>query len=272
MKDHNVQLPEGTEFLNLSARHQDKTAVQFRQTLKQELPKTWDTYTKLGTVLSFADRFASCFWGCHGREHVIEFLVGRATSSARAAIRLIEFGHYDEALALTRNIGEIGNLMQLFFTDSSQIRRWLDLSEKKRRSELAPVEVRKALERLGSVVPFDQSSYGELSEIGVHPNPNTKPQNHNFHAIPTLGGFYQEKGQMSCINHLSWAIATVVGPAAKIAILEQAKAEAIVQATIELVESIDVQDDMHETTGSSDDLFSKNTWVDRNLRDKGSAS
>lgn len=77
---------------------------------------------------------------------------------------------------------------------------------------------------------------------------------------------------MSCINHLSWAIATVVGPAAKIAILEQAKAEAIVQATIELVESIDVQDDMHETTGSSDDLFSKNTWVDRNLRDKGSAS
>lgn len=266
MKDYDVELPEATEFLELSAHHQDECAIRSRQTLMQLLSKAWNTYTKLGTVLSFADRFASCFWGCHGREHVIESLVGRTTSSARAAIRLIEFGHYDEALALTRNIGEIGNLMHLFFTSPSEIRRWLDLPKKKQRSEFAPMEVRKALERLGSIVPYDQSSYSKLSEVAIHPNPSTKPQTHNLYTIPTLGGFYQEKGQVVCINELAWAVATVVGPAAKIAILDRSKAEAIVQATIELVESIDTQEeDTQEITGSSDCLFTKSIWVDCNL-------
>ncbi len=174
---------------------------------------------------------------------------------------------------LIRNIGEISNLMQLFLTSPSEIRRWLDLPKKERRSKFAPVEVRRALEHLGSVVPYDQPSYGELSEVAVYPNPNTKPQAHNLHTIPTVGGFYQEKGQVACINKLAWATATIVGPAAKIAILERSRAEAIVQATIELVESIDIQeDDTQEITGSSNYLFLRNTWVDRNLRGKDNAS
>lgn len=66
--------------------------------------------------------------------HIVEYLVGRAVSNARAAWRLIEFGHYDEALALTRGICEIGNLLWLFFVEPAELRRWLDSSDLERDS------------------------------------------------------------------------------------------------------------------------------------------
>ena len=59
---------------------------------------------------------------CHGKAHVIENLVGRAESNSRAAFRLIEFGQYDEALSLTRNVAEIADLIWLFYVDQTQIR------------------------------------------------------------------------------------------------------------------------------------------------------
>ncbi len=273
MSNGDSQIPEGLAFLALSTQQQDACAVESRRALKRLSLQVQDTYAKLGTVLSLADRFASCFWGCHGREHIIEALVGRTASSARAVLRLIEFGHYDEALALVRNLAEIGNLMQLFFVRPEEIRMWLDLPEKERKSRYAPAEVRKALERAGSVVPHDQSKYRELCEVAVHPTPQTKPQAHNMHHIPTLGGFYQEKGQITCLNELAWVLATVVGPAAKIAILDRSNAEAIVKASIELVKSLtELADDYREVTDSSSHLLEKTGWLDRNLRRKSNAS
>jgi hypothetical protein len=77
----------------------------------------------LGTVLSLLYRMACCHWGCHGREHVFEYLAGRTCTSAQSSFRLIGFGYYDEALALSRNISEIGNLVHLFFTEPPRFLR-----------------------------------------------------------------------------------------------------------------------------------------------------
>lgn len=203
----------------------------------------------------------------------LKYWSGRATSSVRAALRLIEFGHYDETLALVRNTAEIGNLMQLFYIRPENLRIWLDLPEKERKPYYTAVKVREALESAGSVVPNDQSKYKELCEVAIHPNPSTRPQSHNTHAIPTLGGVYQEKGQIICINELAWVFVTVVGPAAKIAILDRSKAEVIVEATIELVKSIaSSANDYSEVTSSSDRLLQKAKWLDRNIRRKNDAS
>src|SRR5262245_7319979 len=109
MDDKSTQeIPEGSAFLDVSARHQDDCASQSRNQIQHLTKSVRQTYENLGTLLSLLDRMASCFWGCHGKEHVFEDLVGRAVSASLAALRLIEFGHYDEALALIRGIAEIG--------------------------------------------------------------------------------------------------------------------------------------------------------------------
>lgn len=210
----------------------------------------------LDRLLLLLDGLASCMWGCHGQEHAIEYLVGRSVSNGRAAMRLIEFGHYDEAIAVTRTIAETGNLLWLFYLEPSNIRQWLDLTDGRKRSDaFGPAGVRKKIAALGSVLPHDRDSYGLLCEIGVHPAPNRVPQGHNREEVPTLGGHYQESGFTVSSVTLAWALATVAGPAAKLAILERAKAEAIVEATIELAEAIPPLEDIAEVTRSSDDIL-----------------
>lgn len=269
-------LPSGLEFLNAILSHQN---ICEQESIEQ-LPTLGDdaqtTLSKLGTALSLLDRLASCYWGCHGREHIIERLVGRSVSSAIAALRLINFGHYDEALALTRNIAETGNLMYLFFEKPEMIRKWLDSTEKDRRREFAPVKVRQTLEGLGTGVPTDSEKYGLLCEIGVHVSPSTAPQSFNTSEIPTLGGYYQERGQVICINELAWVVATVGAPAAGVAIIARDKAEEVVDAVISLADTIgevrlDNQDAIlkfSETTESSKQLLERTKWMDKNLRKK----
>jgi hypothetical protein len=265
-------IPTGSDFLQVSARHQDRCAAQSSRYLARLGIEVRETYDNLGTLLSLLDRFASCFWGCHGKEHVIEYLVGRSVSCARAALRLIEFGHYDEALALVRSIAEIGNLIWLFFIKTTAIRDWLDLPEKERRSRYSPAAVRKAIEQVGSVVPHQQADYAWLCEVAVHPNPQTTPQSHNIHGVPTLGGVYQERGHIACLTQLAWAVASVGGPAAKLALLERSHAETIVEAAIRVVEGLPVSDGAPEVTGSSEQILQQTRWLGQNLRAKGGPS
>jgi hypothetical protein len=265
-------IPEGSAFLEVSARHQDDCAWQSRRQLRHLSKPVQQTYENLGTLLSVLDRMASCFWGCHGKEHVIEDLVGRAVGAGLAALRLIEFGHYDEAFALTRGIAEIGNLMWLFYIKPEELRPWIDLPEKERRSRYCPPGVRKAIEAAGSVVPHDQSEYAWLCEVAVHPTPKSRPQAHNTYGIPTLGGFYQEHGQIECLARLAWALASVGGPAAKVALIERSRAETIVEASIRVAQELPQLEDKTELTGSSQEILEKTKWLDRFLRKKGQAS
>jgi hypothetical protein len=265
-------IPTGSDFLRVSARHQDRCAAESSRQLARLGLEVRETYDNLGTLLSLLDRFASCFWGCHGKEHVIEYLVGRSVNCARAALRLIEFGHYDEALALTRSIAEIGNLIWLFFIKTTAIRDWIDLPEKERRFRYSPVAVRKAIEQAGSVVPHQQAEYAWLCEVAVHPNPQTTPQSHNIHGVPTLGGVYQERGQITCLTQLAWAVASVSGPAAKLAVLERSHAETIVEAAIRVVKGLPVSDGEPEVTRSSEEILQKTRWLNQSHRKKDDTS
>lgn len=192
----------------------------------------------LGTVLSLLYRLSCCYWGCHGKEHVIEYLSGRSVTSANAAFRLINFGYYDEAFSLIRQISEIGNLMSLFFVEPNHIRKWIDMSDNERKNKYSPLNVRIALEKLGAPVPTDAKQYEWLSSVGTHATPHTIPQIHNNLAIPVLGCLFQEKGFSKTINALAWVVCTVAGPAAKIAIIERTQAERIVAEVIRLAEHL----------------------------------
>lgn len=190
----------------------------------------------LGTVVSLLYRMASCHWGCHGREHVFEYLAGRTCTSAKSAYRLIGFGYYDEALALSRNIAEIGNLVHLFFTENSHVRRWLDSTDQERRRNYTPAKVRSALTSLGSVVPTDQDRYAWLCEIGTHVTPRTLPQAHNSEKRPILGAVFQTEGLGVSLEALAWAVCTASAPLAKLSLLEHQHAERLFEASISLAE------------------------------------
>jgi hypothetical protein len=193
---------------------------------------------RIGTVVSLLYRAACCHRGCHGKEHIFEYLAGRTCTSAQSAFRLLDFGYYDEALALSRNIAEIGNLVHLFFVDNSHVRLWLDLPSKERRRKYSPVSVREALHSLGAVVPTDQDRYSWLCEVGTHVTPAMRPQAHNDEKRPILGGLLQPEGMRICIESLAWSVCTVSAPLAKLAVLDLEHAQRLFQESISLAESL----------------------------------
>lgn len=226
--------PEGSEYWRLTrvAEEQCESLTLAAQVNSDGIS------TRLGTVMSLLYRMACCHWGCQGREHVFEYLAGRTCTSAQSAYRLIGFGYYDEALSLSRNVAEIGNLTHLFFTENEHIRTWLDLPSKDRRKEYSPVKVREKLRSLNAVIPTDQDAYSWLCEIGTHITPKTRPQAHNSDGRAILGAVYQSDGWSSAMNSLAWSVCTVAGPMAKLAILDRSQAERLFEETIALAESL----------------------------------
>ena len=181
--------------------------------------------------------FSCCHWRCHGKEHVFEHLAGRTVTNASVAARAIFHGYYDEALALVRNIGEIANLVNLFWSDLDKTHEWLDADEKTRRKTFSPVRIRRMLEENGRLVPFDASHYGFLCETAVHPVPHQAPNAYSDHGRPVLGVVFQERGFNLSFWNLLWATSMVCGPIAKIATLDQPRAEEFVELTIPVFEA-----------------------------------
>lgn len=225
------EFPESISYWHLIRSTEQACEVATRA---QELV-SGEVASRLGTVMSLLYRMACCHWGCHEKEHVFEYLAGRTCSSAHSAFRLIGFGYYDESLSLTRNIAEIGNLANLFFTDHSHIRLWLDLPDKERRRAYGPASVRTKLTSLGAVVPTEQDSYSWLCEVGTHVTPRTRPQSHNAEMRPTLGAVLQSEGLKMSLEALAWSVCTVSAPLAKLAILERANAERLFEESIALI-------------------------------------
>jgi hypothetical protein len=229
--------PEGMEFLKFM-RSIENDCESTSSTIVSANDADAERIEKLGRVLSLLYRLASCHWGCHGKEHVLEYLIGRVCTSAQSAIRLMGFGYYDEALALTRNIAEIGNLLHLFFSDTTHLRSWLDASESDRQREYSPVKVRIALEKIGAVIPTDKVQYAWLSEVATHVTPRTLPGAHNLENRPILGAVPQSEGLTKVLHALTWAVCAVSGAAAHLAILERSYAERLNEETIALIEKL----------------------------------
>ncbi len=230
--------PEGLEFLDSIGRIADQIHAD-----GEDLLLSSESARKLligiGTVLSFLDRLGSCFWGCRGGDHIIEYLVIRSCSSTFAGVRLIRSGFYDEALSLARNVGEIGNLTFLFAYDPGSYRRWRSSSRKNRMKQFSPARVRQALEQLNLPVPIEQTMYSHLSERATHVTPDLKPQSHDAASPPKTGGIaFDEFAAVICLQHLALAIASVGAGACRIVPLDETRYRRINGMAANLIELV----------------------------------
>lgn len=231
-------VPEGLDFLRLVLEQEDQCEEHTRQRLIEMGEKAPQCLEHLGSVLSLLDRAASCFWECRGGDHIVEYLAGRVSSSARAALRLLYFGFYDESLLLTRGIGEVANLLFLFMKDSQVLGEWQRSSKKERLNGFTPVKIRLRLEALGIPVPIDEHRYTRLCEIAAHVTPQTKPQAHNPFGMPFNGAYFQEAGVLVSLNELAAATALVTVPLPQLLNLDEEKRKYFREAALKLLQFV----------------------------------
>lgn len=192
----------------------------------------------LGTVLSLMDRLSSCYWGCHHGDHLTEYLLGRACTSTSAAWILVRHGHYDAALGIARDIGEIANLLMLFSVDTEAFERWRSADDRARMKDFKPSQVRRSLEKRNVPVPVDQHIYKVLSERATHVTPSTRPELYSNVDHPLAGGTFQEGGVRSCITQIGFAIAMTALTATRLLRPTELRAETIVTAVSDLLKVV----------------------------------
>jgi hypothetical protein len=188
------------------------------------------------------DGIGSCYWGCARGDHAAEYLIGRSSSTARAAFLLLESAYYDEALSLVRSLGELTNLLFLFGIRPAAASEWKSCADAERRRKFAPVKVRLAIESAGAPVPVDENRYGTLSERGVHVGPHTAPQRFNPAGVPTLGGFFQGPGALVVLNELSYVVALLLLLGAKLVSLPPMVRQSVTATAEDLYSSVGTVD------------------------------
>jgi hypothetical protein len=169
-----------------------------------------DDLKMLGTSLTVLFEAATCHRKCWGGGHKMEFMAGRVYNLACAAYSLVCIAYYDEALNLTRSLGEIANLVALFHMDDSAFEKWVKMPNDARREAFGPGKVRKRLKSEGGLLLMDDAKYWELCESYTHPTPNTMPNKHNDQQRAICGGFIQERGlaySLEALTSLTGAIA-----------------------------------------------------------------
>lgn len=196
-------LPPGQLYMEARSKREREAVEATDSFILNSGEKAPRLYATLSDAIAGLDCMASCYWGCRGGDHQIEYLVGRGCSSASAARLLFRNAYYDEALSLVRSVGEIVNLLFLFRLTPTAFSDWRSLEDKQRRDRYSPVKVRLAIEALGSSVPVDADRYAELSRRSVHVAPGNSPQRYNPVGIPTLGAFFQSPGVLVVLNELA---------------------------------------------------------------------
>jgi hypothetical protein len=135
----------------------------------------------------------------------MEFMAGRVYNLTCAAYSLISIAYYDEALNLTRSIGEGANLVALFHLDEHAFGKSVKASRRERMKEFSPARVRTRLRAEGGVLLMD-----ELCETYTHPTPTTAPDQHNEMQRAICGGIVQEDGLRESLNALLSIAAAIV--------------------------------------------------------------
>ena len=173
-------------------------------------------YERLAPTLAVLEIAACCGLGCPGDDdpHFVQRLLGRVVANANAGLFLATSGYYDESLALSRNIGEVANLLWLFRCDNTSLSEWAAADGSARWIAFRPAEVRRKLKRLDQVIPVEESEYSALSEVAAHVGPTTAPQTLGAHRRPNLGGFFSEEAFLVSLNELAWATGVTCFPAA----------------------------------------------------------
>src|SRR6266705_572283 len=116
-----AEIPSGTDRLKMVA---ELEAITYRESSKN-LAELKTERQMIGTALSVLYQAATCHRKCHGGPHILEALCARMYNLAVGAYLLAERGLYDEALNLTRSIGEASNLIALSVIDKEALKEWL---------------------------------------------------------------------------------------------------------------------------------------------------
>lgn len=204
-----VKIPTEKEFLQSIWNHEDKLEGDFDEIVPKLGKKTPACLENIGVVLSYLDRMASCWWKCQGGNHEIERICARVATHARAALRLVRFGFYDEALILCRGIGEAANLMQLFIFEKESFKDWIQSDPKKVQKNFSPVKVRLRLEKADTPPIINEERYRKLSGRFSHVRPDNSPQSHNLLGVSSATPIIQEAGIIVCLNELALPLACI---------------------------------------------------------------
>jgi hypothetical protein len=197
-QDPPPEVPTGLAHIDMIARFNQRNRA-LAQSLLQEHR---DDLGLLGRALHVLYLAATCHRKCWGGGHVMEFMAGRVYNLGCAAYSLICIAYYDEALNLTRSIGEAANLVALFHIDEHAFGKWVRASKRERIREFGPAKVRARLKTEGGVLLMDDDQYAELCEAYTHPTPGTAPNQHNDMQRAICGGIVQEEGLRESLNAL----------------------------------------------------------------------
>ncbi len=236
--DAEIEIPTGIPFLDLLKSIEDDCEQSTSKRILELGNKAPKCLASLGSVLSLLDRASSCFWGCRGGDHVIEYFAGRVASSTRASLRLLHFAFYDEALSLIRSIDEAANLLLLFAKDEPSFEKWRQSTKKERDKNFRPVHVREKMEEIKMPLMIDNDRYSKLCEIAVHVTPSIRPNGHNVLGIPTSGGYEQDEGILLVLNELAIATAHATLPVGKLLGYDEPRRDEFRNACAELLSNV----------------------------------
>lgn len=198
-------VPTGLAHIDMIARINQRNRV-LAQSLLQTHRKDLDL---LGRALHVLYLAATCHRKCWGGGHVMEFMAARVYNLTCAAYSLICIAYYDEALNLTRSIGEAANLVALFHMDESAFKKWVSASKHERIREFGPGRVRTRLRTEGGVLLMDDEQYSELCETYTHPTPGIAPNQHNDMQRAICGGIVQKDGLRESLNSLTGMVGAI---------------------------------------------------------------
>ena len=233
-----ASIPEGTAFLDLLWDRAEQCVEQTDKLLPQMGVKAPLCLSNIGTALSLLDRVSSCWWQCSNDDHALQYLVARAEGSTIASMSLLRAGYYDEALNATRRAGEIANLLFLFVNDRRQLDEWRSASETRRRSAFSPVKIRIKLQDRHCMVSIEEERYGQLSAVGTHVSPHTRPQAFNPENRAIVGGLFQEAGALVALNEVGVALAWVTVSCSRLRHLEEKERRRLLKAAVSLFRAI----------------------------------
>ena len=114
--------------------------------------------------------------GCRKGDHEEEYLLGRTSANASAALLLLRRGYIDQSSGVFRQLAETKNLLERFTHSSEDYEEWRRSDEAIRKNRYSPYNVRLKLESLGVDPVAGVDAYQLLSKYGVHPGPGTEPR------------------------------------------------------------------------------------------------
>jgi hypothetical protein len=199
MTDAYVDVPSGLEHIDLINSYAEK--VKLISDVSQAEVK--DSLEIIGASLSILYKVGTCHRKCFGGSHILEALSGRAYNLSCSALILIFRGFYDEALNLTRSLGEIGNLVSLSVVDKNALSKWISSDARTRLREFSPAKIREIVHSNdASMLCVDKDWYSSFCEKYTHVHAGTKPNMHNQNKEAYVGGRFQMDGLIFSIGEL----------------------------------------------------------------------